>query len=267
VRALNAEAAPNPAPPAGLSRGDALVLRGLVKRYPGQTEPAVDGIDLTVHRGEVFGLLGPNGAGKTTTVSILCTLLRPTAGEVTLCGEDLVRHPRRVRPKLGWVPQEIALYRNLTARENLAYFGALQGLGGKKLSARVSEGLEAVGLTSRADDRIYTYSGGMRRRANLAAALLHEPELLLLDEPTVGIDAQSRHLILSHLSELAARGMTMIYTTHYMEEAATLCNRVAVIDKGKIVAVGEPAALVAAHPPCADLEELFLQLTGNRLRD
>ena len=165
------------------------------------------------------------------------------------------------------MPQEIALYGNLTARENLAYFGALQGLGGRVLAARTAACLESVGLTARADDWVGTFSGGMKRRANLAAALLSEPEVLLLDEPTVGIDAQSRHLILSHLAELRGRGMTLIYTTHYMEEAASLCDRVVILDRGRIVAEGEPAALVASHSPARDLEDLFLRLTGHTLRD
>ena len=244
-----------------------LAARGLVLTYPGATAPALAGLDLTVRRGEIFGLLGPNGAGKTTTISILCTLLRPQAGSVTLGDVDVLKHPRKVKALLGLVPQEIALYANLTARENLRFFGQMYGLTGRRLRERVAACLELVGLEEHADRVVASYSGGMKRRANLAIGILHQPRLLFLDEPTVGIDAQSRSMILANLEALRAEGMTMVYTTHYMEEAAQICGRVAVVDHGRVIAEGSPATLVAGQAGCANLEELFLRLTGRQLRD
>jgi len=239
----------------------------LVKVYRGAETPAVDGINFVVSRGEIFGLLGPNGAGKTTVISILCTLLRPTSGSVTLCSQDPSLHPARLRSLFGLAPQEIALYPSLTARENLHSCGSLYGLSGRALRSRIEECLALVGLSDRGGTRIDTFSGGMKRRANLAAAVLHSPRVLFLDEPTVGVDAQSRSLILDNLKALRDDGATIVYTTHYMEEAENLCDRVAVMDYGKIVAEGSPRSLVAAMDGCANLEETFLRLTGRHLRD
>ena len=244
-----------------------LKVRRLVKVYRGSATPAVDGIDFAVRQGEIFGLLGPNGAGKTTVISIICTLLRPTGGSVTLCSMDAERSPARLRSLFGLAPQEIALYPSLTARENLHYFGSLYGLSGRILRGRIEECLGLVGLSDSGGTRIDTFSGGMKRRANLAAAILHSPRILLLDEPTVGIDAQSRNLILENLRTLRDGGTTIVYTTHYMEEAENLCERVAIMDRGKIVAEGSPRSLVAAMNGCANLEETFLRLTGRQLRD
>ena len=250
------------------SDGDVILeVRGLVKVYRGAATPAVDGVDFVVRRGEIFGLLGPNGAGKTTVVSIICTLLRPTGGSVTLCSQDAQRSPARLRRLFGLAPQEIALYPSLTARENLDYFGSLYGLSGRVLRKRIEECLALVGLSDRGGTRIDTFSGGMKRRANLAAAILHAPRVLFLDEPTVGIDAQSRNLILENLKTLRDAGSTIVYTTHYMEEAENLCGRVAIMDRGRIVAEGSPRSLVAAMDGCASLEESFLRLTGRGLRD
>ncbi|MGE5247048.1 MAG: ABC transporter ATP-binding protein [Verrucomicrobiota bacterium] len=244
-----------------------LKVRRLVKVYRGAATPAVDGIDFAVRRGEIFGLLGPNGAGKTTVLSIICTLLRPTSGSVTFCSQVTERSPVRFRNLFGLAPQEIALYPSLTARENLHYFGSLYGLSGRVLRKRIEECLALVGLSDRGGTRIDTFSGGMKRRANLAGAILHSPRVLFLDEPTVGIDAQSRNLILENLRILRNDGATIVYTTHYMEEAETLCERVAIMDRGKIVAEGSPRSLVAAMEGCASLEESFLHLTGRNLRD
>jgi ABC-2 type transport system ATP-binding protein len=244
-----------------------LRVRRLVKRYPGSAAPAVNGLDFTVAPGECFGLLGPNGAGKTTAISVICTLLRPTSGSVEVCGIDAQRDPVAVRRVIGLAPQDVALYTSLTARENLEYFGRLCGLSGRTLQSRIEECLALVGLEDTSEKRVSTFSGGMRRRANLAAAILHAPRVLLLDEPTVGIDAQSRNLILDNLRVLRAAGMTLVYTTHYMEEAAQLCDRIAIIDQGSLVASGEPQALVGRIDGCANLEDLFLRLTGTRLRD
>lgn len=244
-----------------------LSIETLSKLYPGCEQPAVDSLSITVERGSIFGLLGPNGAGKTTTISILCTLLRPTSGTVTVLGHDVVSQANQVRRRIGLVPQEIALYPSLTARENLRYFARVLGLPKKQLEARVEESLELVGLLDCADQRIDTYSGGMKRRANLAVGVLHRPEILFLDEPTVGIDAQSRNLILERLAELNRAGMTLIYTTHYMEEVQQLCDQIAIIDAGKVIASGSPSKLVAEQSDCQNLEELFLKLTGKQLRD
>jgi ABC-2 type transport system ATP-binding protein len=244
----------------------ALQVRDLVKVYRGAERAAVDGLTFRVEEGEIFGLLGPNGAGKTTAISILCTLLRPTAGHVTVGGFEVTSDPRRVRRLIGLVPQEIALYPRLSARENLRYFGRLHGLRGAELTARVAEALATVGLEEHADREVGLFSGGMKRRANLAAGVLHRPRILFLDEPTVGVDPQSRSLILDFLAGLRQRGTTVVYTTHYMEEARQLCTQVAVMDHGRIIAEGPPAELIA-HYRCADLEEVFLQLTGRTLRD
>jgi ABC-2 type transport system ATP-binding protein len=235
--------------------------------YPGKPQPAVDGLNLTVRRGELFGLLGPNAAGKTSTIRVLSTLMRPTRGQVTFDGVDIVARPQFVRSRIGLVPQEIALYPSLTGPENLRFFGTLCGLGGSLLKQRVHESLRFVGLEGNADQKVRTYSGGMKRRLNLAIALLHDPQLLFLDEPTVGIDAQSRLMVLSNLKELNQNGKTMIYTTHYLQEAETLCTRVAVMDQGRIIAEGNPGELTQSHPGIEDLEGLFFHLTGKALRD
>jgi ABC-2 type transport system ATP-binding protein len=220
-------------------------IDGLVKRYG--THTAVHGISLTIGAGEIFGLLGPNGAGKTTTLSVVSTLLAPDEGSVTIAGFDSRRESGRIKAICGFVPQELALYPMLTARENLWFFGRLYGLDGRRLRARVAQVLADVGLTDRADDVIETFSGGMKRRVNLAAALVHEPRVLFLDEPTVGVDPQSRNHIFETVQRLAREGTTVLYTTHYMEEAERLCDRVAVMDEGRILALGTPAELVASQ--------------------
>lgn len=239
----------------------------LSKVYPGSSHPAVDGLALNIDRGTVFGLLGPNGAGKTTTISILCTLLKPTSGRVTLFDCDIVTQAQSIRCRIGLVPQEIALYPTLSLHENLTYFARMLGVAKNRVAQRVATCLDLVGLTDWAQRRIDTFSGGMKRRANLAVGILHEPQILFLDEPTVGIDAQSRHLIQQRLLELNATGMTLVYTTHHMEEAQHFCREIAIIDDGRIVATGEPKQLIAAADNCDNLEELFLALTGKQLRD
>jgi ABC-2 type transport system ATP-binding protein len=245
----------------------ALSTESLVKFYPGADKPALDGLTLNVARGSIFGLLGPNGAGKTTAISILCTLLRPTSGSATILGHDVVTAADAVRRSIGLVPQDIALYPSLTARENLRYFARILRIPGRRVEERVAQCLDLVGLSDCADRRIDTFSGGMKRRANLAVGVLHEPDILFLDEPTVGIDAQSRNLILERLAELNRAGMTLIYTTHYMEEAQQLCDEIAIVDAGKVIARGGPKQLVDDAADCSNLEELFLKLTGKQLRD
>jgi ABC-2 type transport system ATP-binding protein len=250
-----------------VSADDVLQVTRLAKVYSGSTVPAVDGLDFAVKSGEFFGLLGPNGAGKTTTISILCTLLRPTSGTATVCSINVERDPAAVRRVIGLAPQEMALYPSLTVRENLRYFGRLYGLSGRMLRNQIEDCLARVGLGDAGEKRISAFSGGMRRRANLAAAILHTPRVLILDEPTVGIDAQSRNLIFENLKALRAAGMTIVYTTHYMEEAEQLCDRVAIIDKGALVAEGTPRALIGQAAGSTSLEDTFLRLTGTHLRD
>ncbi|SDZ76837.1 ABC-2 type transport system ATP-binding protein [Desulfuromusa kysingii] len=244
-----------------------LATENLVKSYAGSDRPAINGLSLQVDRGQIFGLLGPNGAGKTTTISILCTLLQPSSGSATILGHDVVRQATEVRRNIGLVPQDIALYGSLTARENLRYFARIYKISAKLIEERINECLQLAELQDCADRRVSTYSGGMKRRANLAAGILHQPEILFLDEPTVGIDAQSRNLILERLVELNHQGVTLIYTTHYMEEAQQICDQVAIVDGGQMIACGHPTQLVNDSPGCGNLEGLFLQLTGKQLRD
>jgi ABC-2 type transport system ATP-binding protein len=215
----------------------------LAKRY-GELE-AVRSLSFAVRRGEIYGFLGPNGAGKTTTISLLSCLLEPSDGTALVAGYDVVKASNEVRRRIGLVPQDLALYPTLSARDNLNYFGRIYGLRGKALRRRVDEVLETVSLTERAGAAVKTYSGGMKRRLNIAAGLLHQPEVLFLDEPTVGVDPQSRNAIFEHVERLRERGMTVIYTTHYMEEAQRLCDRVAIIDEGSIVALDTPSKLIA----------------------
>ena len=219
-----------------------LVVQDLKKKY-GDFE-AVRGISFRVSQGEIFGLLGPNGAGKTQSISMMTGLFPPTSGQVHICGLDLSQDTNAAKRKVGLVPQELALYPTLSARENLMFFGRIYGLRGKELRQRVSAMLEVVQLTDRADDAVEKYSGGMKRRVNIAAGLLHEPEILFLDEPTVGVDPQSRNAIFESVEALNRAGTSIVYTTHYMEEAERLCHRVAIIDEGKIIALDTPSGLI-----------------------
>jgi ABC-2 type transport system ATP-binding protein len=249
------------------TRNPAITVRNLTKQYTGAPQPAVTALNLTIRQGEIFGLLGPNGAGKTTTLSMLSTVLKPSAGSISICGTDSRRYPMRVRRQIGLVPQDIALYPELTARQNLLFFGRLYGFRGRDLQNRVEKTLQAVGLENKADDILSIFSGGMKRRTNLAVGMLHTPSVLFLDEPTVGIDAQSRRLILDMLQDIKKKGTTILYTTHYMEEAEILCDRVAIMDHGRILAEGTVPALISGNSPCKDLGAVFLKLTGESLRD
>ncbi|MGN9836984.1 ATP-binding cassette domain-containing protein [Nonomuraea sp. H19] len=225
----------------------ALECEGLVKRYGSLL--AVDGVKFAVAEGEAYGLLGPNGSGKSTTIGMVVGVLAPDSGTVRVHGHEMARRPLRAKRLIGYVPQEVALYPDLTGRENLRYFGSLFGLRGQRLRERVAEVLDVVGLADRADQRLDTYSGGMQRRINIAAGLVHEPKVLLLDEPTVGVDPQSRNAILESVERLVAGGMTVLYTSHYMEEVERVCDRVGIIDQGRIIAEGTPAELMAALAP------------------
>ncbi len=199
---------------------------------------AVDDVSFEVRDGEILGLLGPNGAGKTTTLSMISGVLKPDSGRVLVDGRDIWLEPTEVKRRLGVVPQEVAVYEDLTARDNLSFWGSLYGLSGSELKQRVDEGLTRVGLAERAGDRVKGFSGGMKRRLNLCMGLLHRPRFLLLDEPTVGIDPQARLNILEVIRGVAASGTTVLYTTHYMEEAQELCDRIAIIDHGRILTIG-----------------------------
>jgi len=266
---------------------------------------AVDGLSLSIRQGEVFGLLGPNGAGKTTTVNMAVGLLRPDQGTIELNGVGSPDQPN-VRAKIGVATQALALYDDLTGEENLSFFGKLQGLSGRRLAERVVWALEFVALADRRRDRVKTYSGGMKRRLNIAVAVIHDPPLLLLDEPTVGVDPQSRNAIFENILALRSQGRTVVYTTHYMEEAQRLCDRLGIIDHGRLLALDTVERLIAVHggksillaertsgevrvetdDPLTellrlqnegplqrfrverpDLEHVFLHLTGRELRD
>ncbi|MBA3655417.1 MAG: ABC transporter ATP-binding protein [Actinobacteria bacterium] len=215
----------------------------MTKRYGERL--AVDGVGFHIGAGECYGLLGPNGAGKTTTISMICGLLDSDGGGVRVEDEPVTVRSLRAKGRIGYVPQDIALYLDLGARENLRFFGRLYGLKGAALDERIDAVLAIVGLSDRADERIERYSGGMKRRANIAAGLLHRPALLVLDEPTVGVDPQSRHAILETVRSLADDGMAVLYTTHYMEEAERLCDRLGIIDEGRLIAEGTRRELVA----------------------
>jgi ABC-2 type transport system ATP-binding protein len=295
-----------------------LTCRGLKKRFGDLI--AVDGLDLAITPGETFGLLGPNGAGKSTTIRMALGVETPDAGSVEITGHGSPTDPE-VRRCLGYAPQELAIYDEMTPIENLRFFAELQGLRGARLKERIEWALEFVALTDRRKDRVAGFSGGMKRRLNLACAAVHDPDLLLLDEPTVGVDPQSRNHLFETVEQLAKAGKTIVYTTHYMEEAQRLCSRVAIIDKGKVLACDRTDSLIAAHggrsvveaeldePPSEaakalgtirdgvlrfeasdagdavtrlqgakvnyralhvrrpDLESVFLELTGRRLRD
>jgi ABC-2 type transport system ATP-binding protein len=232
---------------------------------------AVDDVSFTLERGQLLGLLGPNGAGKTTTVSMIAGLVTPDAGDVLIDGSALAGDADPKKRKIGLVPQELALYDELSARNNLRFFGALYSLAGRPLDAAIEGALHLVGLADRERDLVKTFSGGMKRRLNLAAGILHDPDILLLDEPTVGVDPQSRNAIFDNLEELKRRGKALLYTTHYMEEAERLADRIVVVDRGTVIADDTVSALQAGLPTVAgqrpNLEAVFLALTGRSLRD
>lgn len=219
---------------------------------------AVDGVSFDVLQGEIFSLLGPNGAGKTTLISMLSCLLKADSGDALVIGHSISTEPQLVKASIGVVPQEVALYGDLSARENLLFWGKMQGLRGATLTRRVDELLEVIGLTDRQKERVSTYSGGMKRRVNIAVALLHKPALVIMDEPTVGIDPQSRRSILDNVKQLRDQGMTVLYTTHYMEEAQELSDHVGIMDHGRLVAVGTQRELVKS---VGELDHIQLRLS------
>lgn len=244
-------------------------LEGLIKKY--DNKPVVDGLTLDIKEGEIFGLLGPNGAGKSTTMNMICSLLKPTAGNIELFGMDIKKDANKIKPLIGYIPQDLAIYGNLKAWENVELFTSLYDVKGAELKKAIDDSLEFVELTDRRNSYAKTFSGGMKRRLNIACALGHKPKLLIFDEPTVGIDPQSRNFILEKIKKANSNGTTVIYTSHYMEEVEAICTRVAIMDNGKIVAIGTKDELknMVRKSPDEDisLEQVFLTLTGKTLRD
>lgn len=246
---------------------EAIRTQNLNKSYDNQKTFAVKNLNLSIHQGEVFGMLGPNGAGKTTLISMMCGLLNPTDGEVFV-NELNFKHKRNtILKKIGVVPQEYALYPTLTAVENLNYFGSLYNLKGKNLKESVESGLEKVGLLDVKNKAIKDFSGGMKRRINLLTGILHNPEILFLDEPTVGVDIQSKEVIMNILKNLNESGTTIVYTSHHLSEAQNFCTRISIIDKGQILKEGTPNELIQSVSNAQNLEEVLLELTGNHVRN
>ena len=246
---------------------DFLVASNLRKSFGGLQ--AVDDVSFGIGKQEIFGLLGPNGAGKTTTIRMLSTVLAPDEGDVVIGGHSVTRESDAVRQLVGVCPQELALYPELSATDNLVFFGRMAGLSGREAKTAAAAHLESVGLTERARDKVDKFSGGMKRRVNLAVALMSRPQLLFLDEPTVGIDPQSRSHIFDTVEGLRDDGMTVLYTTHYMEEADRLCDRLGIMDNGRLIRLGSPQELKAeiGDPEEVTLETVFLEHTGRSLRD
>lgn len=245
-----------------------LKTQDLTKKY--QNKVVVDNLNIEIRRGEIFGLLGPNGAGKSTTMNMICSIVKPTAGSIELFGKNPWKHKKEVIHKIGYIPQELAIHGNLKAWENVELFTSLYGIKGSNLKASVEESLKYVGLLERKQEFAKNFSGGMKRRLNIACAIGHKPDLLIFDEPTVGIDPQSRNFILEKIKESNENGATVIYTSHYMEEVEAICTRIAIMDNGKIIACGtsdELKKLVTNGCDEITLEEVFLTLTGKKLRD
>ena len=242
-------------------------IEDLTKWYKNNQKPSVNHVNLDVHEGRIFGLLGPNGAGKTTMIRILCGLLAPTGGNVTIGGFSLKSEKNKIKRIVGVVPQEIAIYPTLTARENLTVYGGICGLGGSDLKKRIDKWLHVFGLEKSQHQLTGIYSGGMKRRINLIAGILHDPAILFLDEPTVGVDVQSKKVIIDNLFEINRNGTTIVYTSHYLEEAENLCSDIAIIDEGNIITQGTLEEIKKKHQIESKLEDIFLHLTGRELRD
>lgn len=242
-------------------------ISNLSKIYKDAETFSLNDFTLAIKEGQIFGLLGPNGAGKTTLISILCGLVKPSSGSFTIDRLTYAKNGNDIKKIIGVVPQEYALYPTLTARENLLYFGSMYGLKGNDLKEKVIDSLDFLGLLKFADKRIETFSGGMKRRVNLIAGILHNPKVLFLDEPTVGVDVHSKNVIIEYLKSLNKTGTTIIYTSHHLSEAQDFCTEIAILDNGVIYAQGTPSDLIAATKDAKDLEDVFISLTGNELRD
>lgn len=245
-----------------------LKTKDLTKKYDGRI--VVDNLNLEIRKGEIFGLLGPNGAGKSTTMNMICNIVKPTLGSVEFMGENLEKNSRELMKHIGFIPQDLAIHNKLKAWENVELFTSLYGIKGTELKKAIDESLDYVGLLERRNEYAGKFSGGMKRRLNIACAIGHHPDLLIFDEPTVGIDPQSRNFILDKIKESNRNGATVIYTSHYMEEVEAICTRIAIMDNGKIIATGtseELKKLVVDDTSSITLEEVFLTLTGKKLRD
>lgn len=242
-------------------------ISNLSKKYKNADYFAVRDLSLKIEEKEIYGLLGPNGAGKTTLISMLTSLLKPTSGAFSINGLNFQDNKTELKEIIGVVPQEYALYPTLTAYENLYYFGSMYGLKGKCLKDSINNHLEIMGLSKFAKKRTATFSGGMKRRVNLIAGILHNPAILFLDEPTVGVDVQSKNVIIEHLKKLNKEGTTIVYTSHHLNEAEFFCTKVAIIDRGEIIIKGIPSELIKNQEGANNLEEVFLLHTGKALRD
>jgi ABC-2 type transport system ATP-binding protein len=246
---------------------NAIECQYLSKSYDNKQSFVIKDFSLQVKNGEVFGLLGPNGAGKTTLISIMCGLLKPTSGELKVGGLKFENHQIEIQKKIGVVPQEYALYPTLTAFENLEFFGSLYNLKGKDLKNKIEEGLQRVNLLDYRNRPIKNFSGGMKRRINLLTGILHQPQILFLDEPTVGVDIQSKEVIMGILKELNQKGTTIIYTSHHLNEAENFCTQIAILDRGRILTQGTPRNLIENIPGATNLEDVLLELTGKQIRN
>ncbi|MES2565666.1 MAG: ABC transporter ATP-binding protein [Bacteroidota bacterium] len=242
-------------------------IQHVYKKYKDAPKPAVNDLSLTIQKGEIFGLLGPNGAGKTTFISMLCGLFPPGSGQIFIHGQTHKTHSKECKQIIGVVPQEIALYPQLTAWENLMFLGHMYGLKGDSLKEKIKENLKILGLENNIHQKIISYSGGMKRRVNLIAGLLHNPQLLILDEPTVGVDVQSKQAIIEHLKKQNKdSGMTILYTSHHLDEAEDFCTHIAIIDEGKLITQGQPKELILQNN-CNSIEDVYLKMTGTKFRD
>lgn len=242
-------------------------IQNLTVIYKGRYEPAVDNLNLKINKGEFYGILGPNGAGKTTLISVISSLIKPSQGEILIDNMNLTNSLTAIKKIIGVVPQDIALYDKLTPYENLKYFGSIYEINKTDLNKKIDSLLDKLGLLHYKHTKLIKLSGGMKRRINLIAAMLHDPAILILDEPVVGLDVQSRNLIRIFLKEINDQNRTIIYTTHILEDVEKMCNRVSVMDYGKIIEQGSPKELVNKYDDCNNLEEVFLKLTGQSTRD
>ena len=245
----------------------AVQLDNLTKQYPHSAKRAVSSLTFEIQEGSVFGLLGPNGAGKSTTVMMLCGLMRPDAGSISVFGLDVLENGADIRKRIGVAPQEIALFPTLTAYENLFYFGRMYGMRATDITSQIKKYLHIFGLSEKGNKIVSTFSGGMKKRLNLIAAILHRPNLIILDEPTAGVDVQSRNMILDFLKSMKYEGSTIIYSSHVLEEAERICSHLGIIDEGKLITTGTRTSIMSAHHECKNLEQIFLKLTGKNIRD
>lgn len=245
----------------------AVRIDSLTKQYRNAHKQAVSNLTFQIPEGAVYGLLGPNGAGKSTTVMMLCGLMRPDKGTISVFGLDMINNGSDIRNQIGVAPQEIALFPTLTAFENLFYFGRMYSMKAADIRSQIKKYLHIFGLSEKGNKLVHTFSGGMKKRLNLIAALLHQPRLIILDEPTAGVDVQSRNMILDFLNGLKSQGTTIIYSSHVLEEAERICSHLGIIDEGKLISEGTRTAIMQEHNDCINLEQVFLKLTGKNIRD